>query len=57
MVQYYDWGFDTNFICPGTESFFKHPEPHPLLTGPRGRTTSYLGAALYYWHVLPMVTN
>jgi hypothetical protein len=57
MVQYYDWGFDTNFICPGTESFFKHPEPHPPISGPRGRTTSHLGAALYYWHVVPMVSN
>lgn len=57
MVQYYDWGFDTNFICPGTEAFFRHPVAHPLVSGPRGRSMSYLGAQLSYWHVVPMVSN
>jgi len=57
MVQYYDWGFDTNYICPGTEEFFKHPELHPILDGPRGRTTSQGGAQLPYWHVVPLISN
>ncbi|MGE0602131.1 MAG: hypothetical protein AB7J35_16925 [Dehalococcoidia bacterium] len=57
MVQYYDFGFDTNYICPGTEAIFKHPVPHPLISGPRGRTTSYLGSQLGYWHIIPMVAN
>lgn len=57
MVQYYDWGFDTNHICPGTETLFKHPEPHPIISGPRGRTSSHLGAQLRYWQALPMLSN
>ncbi|MEO8540991.1 MAG: hypothetical protein ABI577_14720 [bacterium] len=57
MVQYYDWGFDTNYICPGTEKLIKHPEPLPLAGGPRGRTGSLDGLGLPYWHVLPLVSN
>ena len=57
MVQYYDWGFDTNYICPGTEALFKHPQAHPLVSGPRGRTTSHLGSQLHFWGVVPMLSN
>jgi hypothetical protein len=57
MVQYYDWGFDTNYICPGSETLMRHPESHPLNGGPRGRTTQHLGAALQHWFVVPFVSN
>ena len=57
MVQYYDWGFDTNYICPGSENLMKHPEPLPIAGGPRGRTTEMEGQQLQYWHVLPNVSN
>ena len=57
MVQYYDWGFDTNYICPGTEAFFAHPEEHPILNGPRGRTAAQAGTVLPLWHVVPMLSN
>jgi hypothetical protein len=57
MVQYYDWGFDSYYICPGSQSLIKHPEPLPIEGGPRGRTSAMGGVALPYWHVLPLVAN
>jgi len=57
MVQYYDWGFDTNYLCPGSESLIRHPEPHPIVSGPRGRTTEHFGEQLHFWRVVPMVSN
>ena len=57
MVQYYDWGFDTNYICPGSERLFRHPEPQVYGPGPWGRGNALQGQALQHWHVLPMVSN
>jgi len=59
MVQYYDYGFDTNYICPGTEHLFPHPQPNPWngSNGPSGRTMEHLGSALRYWFVVPQVSN
>ncbi len=57
MVQYYDWGFDTNYICPGTEHIFPYPQPHPPSVGPQGRGNAVLGQQFQYWHVVPMLSN
>lgn len=57
MVQYYDYGFDTNYICPGSEGLMKHPVQVPMDGGPRGRTDEVQGAQLHYWHVIPNVSN
>lgn len=57
MVQYYDWGFDTNYICPGSDGLLAHPEMHPLNGGPRGRTSSLGGRALPFWRAVPQLSN
>lgn len=57
MVQYYDWGFDTNYICPGSEALLAHPEIHPLNGGPRGRGSVLDGQLLPFWQVVPQVSN
>ncbi len=57
MVQYYDWGFDTNYICPGSEVLFPHPESHELAGGPRGRTVEHFGSQLRHWFVVPLISN
>ena len=57
MVQYYDWGFDTNYICPGTETLFTHPELQlSAAPGPWGRGNA-VTQQLPFWRVLPFVTN
>jgi hypothetical protein len=56
MAQYYDYGYDTNYICPGTEALFPHPDLHPMLNGPRGRGVS-AAMPLPRWVVVPMVAN
>jgi hypothetical protein len=58
MVQYYDYGFDTNYICPGTEHLFPQPQPNAWDgDGPPGRTIEHLGSQLRYWFVVPQVSN
>jgi len=57
MVQYYDLGYDTNYICPGSQLLFKHPEPYPVVIGPRGRTAQTQGKNLQYWQIIPLVSN
>lgn len=56
MVQYYDYGYDTNYICPGTEALFPHPQVHPIVDGPRGRGAS-AAFPLPFWRVVAMVGN
>ena len=57
MVQYYDWGFDTNYICPGTQTLFPHPRAHPPGIGPNGRGNALTGQVLKHWQVMPMLSN
>ena len=57
MVQYYDYGFDTNFICPDS-NLRQAPTGDPLgREGPSGRSTADSGKVLPFWSVLPFLSN
>ncbi len=58
MVQYYDYGFDTNYACPGghPESTLGQRDPHGR-PGPYSRSTDPAGRTLPRWQVIPMVGN
>ncbi|MFN0146231.1 MAG: hypothetical protein ACKVT1_06960 [Dehalococcoidia bacterium] len=58
MVQYYDFGFDTNFRCPDGHLAAAFPLPDPFgRAGPSGRSISPGGDILAHWLVVPMVTD
>ncbi len=58
MVQYYDYGFDTNYACPGGHPLTLFPRPDPLgRPGPSGRSLSPSGSPLPRWQVIPMVAG
>ena len=58
MVQYYDFGFDTNFRCPAGHLAAAFPLPDPFgRKGPAGRSLSPRGDVLSHWQVVPMVTD
>ena len=54
MVQYYDYGFDTNYACPPYGPNQVYPAARP---GPPGRSLSPTGAPLPYWQHTPMLAN
>ncbi|MBI2765958.1 MAG: hypothetical protein HYX53_08625 [Chloroflexi bacterium] len=58
MVQYYDFGFDTNYMCPAGHPLSMFPIADPLgRVGPSGRSVAPSGAQLPYWRALPMLSN
>jgi hypothetical protein len=58
LVQYYDFGFDTNYLCPAYRAAKVFPADDPFgRLGPVSRTRSPAGAALPYWQVIPMLAN
>jgi hypothetical protein len=54
MVQYYDYGFDTDYACPPYRPSQVYPAARP---GPPGRSLSPTGASLPYWQHTPMLAN
>ncbi len=54
MVQYYDYGFDTDYACPPYRPGPVYPASQP---GPPGRSLSPTGAPLPYWRHAPMLAN
>jgi hypothetical protein len=58
MVQYYDYGFDTNYVCPPYRRVpvFSAADP-AARPGPPGRSLSPTGAWLPYWQYTPMIAN
>jgi hypothetical protein len=58
MSQYYDYGFDTNYRCPGGHPLGQFPLPDPFgRAGPAGRSLSPAGAPLPHWRIVAMVTD
>jgi hypothetical protein len=50
MSQYYDFGFDTNFRCPGGHPLAAYPQADPFgRTGPSGRSFARSGEVLPFW--------
>ncbi|MCC7364641.1 MAG: hypothetical protein IT303_09730 [Dehalococcoidia bacterium] len=59
LVQYYDYGFDTNYACPGGHPYAAFPLPDPQgREGPPGRAlAAAAGPALAHWHAIPMLAG
>jgi len=57
MTQYYDYGYDTNYICPGAERLMPMPVHYTPEIGPPRRSTAPDGAVLPHWQVVPLVAN
>lgn len=58
MVQYYDFGFDTNYVCPGGHPVSLFPLPDPFgRTGPASRSLRMDGQPMAEWRVVPMVAG
>ncbi|MBA4181164.1 MAG: hypothetical protein C0506_11295 [Anaerolinea sp.] len=58
MVQYYDFGFDTNFVCPDSDLLKQLRIPEPAARqGPPGRSRSPSGKELPFWSVVPFLSN
>ena len=58
MVQYYDFGFDTNFACPNGHPLSQFPIADPFgRNGPSGRSFAPSGAELRHWQALPMLSS
>ena len=58
LVQYYDYGFDTNYACPNGHPIAQTYIPDPLgRPGPSGRATAPAGGELGFWQAVPMVAG
>lgn len=58
IVQYYDYGFDTNFTCPNGHPLSKFPLADPIgRSGPYGRSLGPSGQVLPVLRVIPMVSG
>ncbi len=56
MVQYYDFGFDTNYACPGGHPRAAFPVADPFdRIGPYARSIGLDGRVLERWFVVPML--
>jgi hypothetical protein len=57
-VQYYDHGFDTNYLCPGGHSIAQYPPADPWgRIGPHSRSIALTGVVLPHWWAIPLLAS
>jgi hypothetical protein len=58
MSQYYDFGFDTNYRCPGGHPLSAYPQSDPYgRQGPSGRSFARNGEVLPFWRPVAFLAS